>query len=75
MYRLFLLLTVGLTLAGCMQPLTSRMDETNARLAQVTEQMEETNRRLARIDRSVDSTNEKLGTVEKAVKQIPGFKF
>jgi septal ring factor EnvC (AmiA/AmiB activator) len=75
MYRLFLFLTASLSLAGCFQPFTSRLDETNARLAQVTEQLDETNRRLARIDRSVDATNEKLGTVEKAVKQIPGFKL
>ena len=75
MYRLFLLLTASVALAGCLQPFTSRIDESNSRLAQVTEQIEETNRRLARIDRSVDATNEKLGTVERAVKQIPGFKF
>jgi septal ring factor EnvC (AmiA/AmiB activator) len=75
MYRLFLLLTTSLAVAGCLQPLTSRLDETNARLVQVTEQLDEANRRLARIEKGVDVANEKLATVEKAVKQIPGFKF
>jgi len=38
MYRLFLLAAMPLMLAGCLRPLTDRLDDANARLARVNEQ-------------------------------------
>jgi septal ring factor EnvC (AmiA/AmiB activator) len=75
MYRHCLFFLVSFVVVGCLNPLTSRLDETNARMARMNEQVDEANRHLARIEAQIDETNRKLNTVEKAVKQIPGFKF
>src|SRR5262249_9471032 len=45
MYRLFWLLAC-LASAGCLAPLTSRLDETNSRLAEVTQKLDDTNVKL-----------------------------
>ena len=75
MYRRCLFFLVCLIVAGCLNPLTSRLDETNARMARMNEQVDEANRHLASIEAQIEQANQKLNTVEKAVKQIPGLKF
>jgi outer membrane murein-binding lipoprotein Lpp len=75
MYRRCLFFLASLVVAGCLSPLTTRLDDINARMARMNDQVDETNRRLAQMEAQIEMTNQKLTTVEKGVKQIPGFKF
>jgi hypothetical protein len=47
--------------AGCLRPLTERLDLVNRQLA-------ETNDKLQAMSRQLDETNQKLATVERAVR-------
>jgi len=63
------LILLGLTLitAGCLRPLTDRLDNTNQQLA-------ETNAKLEALSKKLDETNQKLGTIERATRTLmPGL--
>jgi septal ring factor EnvC (AmiA/AmiB activator) len=67
MYRLYLVLLAPLALCGCLQPVTSRLDRTNAQLAltnmqleQVNAQLRDANNRLDGLTRQIESANQTL---------------
>jgi chromosome segregation ATPase len=79
MRRRFLILALPLLLAGCVSPLTRRLDEANARAAAINEQLiiataklEEANAILERSERKLDEANrtfyhldERIGEMDK----------
>jgi hypothetical protein len=80
MCRLFLLGAAPLVLAGCLGPLTSRLDKANEQLAVVNQQLavtnaelHEANEKLGKMQDKLDEANRTLSVVGKAVGRIPGL--
>jgi hypothetical protein len=78
MIALSLLLMIS---GGCMRPLTRRLDETNARLAETNQRLgdvqgklELTNQQVAGVGGQLDETNRRVGVVDQAIqKLLPGL--
>ena len=68
MFRRLVLASIPFALAGCLTPVTSRLDQVNHQLAQVTTQLTETNRRLAALEVKLAEANQRLENVEKATR-------
>jgi len=81
MRRLFLVGAVPLVLAGCLGPLTSRLDKTNEQLALANQQLavataelHEANQKLGKMQDQLDEANRTLSVVGKAFGRFPGLR-
>ena len=74
MCRRFPVLAICLALAGCLTPVTSRLDRANEQLAASNQQLTAARAKLDAINEQLAKMDARLTTVERVMKLVPGGK-
>lgn len=62
MRRFFLATIIPLALAGCLNPLYSRVDRLSEQMAEMSAKLDETNKQLAALDKRLEDANSKMNS-------------
>ncbi|MFO0812342.1 MAG: hypothetical protein U0796_03935 [Gemmatales bacterium] len=67
-----LLILIFLGNAGCLSPLTDRLDNVNGQLTQVNAQLQQVNAQLVETNKQLERANQQLEKVEVGVRRMGG---